>query len=97
MRSGGGLDSVANGHGNCIPKRWSGCAIRPVRSTYGRCWGDVRWRTMRGPKHRHNAGCDNEESAMVEPRRLPAVTRAQEADFVGQCSFQALWPHLPLR
>lgn len=34
---------------------------------------------------------------MVDPRCLPAVTRAREAAFVEQCSFQALWPYLPLR
>jgi len=34
---------------------------------------------------------------MADPRRTPPETRAQDRDFVRQCSFPALRPQLPLR
>ena len=52
---------------------------------------------MHGRKRKHSVGYGGEEGVMVDPRRSPPETRAQDHDFVRQCSFAGLQPQLPLR
>jgi hypothetical protein len=52
---------------------------------------------MNGQKQKHSVGYGSEEGVMVAPKQTPPQSRAQDNDFVRQCSFAGLQSQLPLR